>query len=394
MLGPDDLHDLTALRHALHAAPDLSGDEGPTAARLGAFLAPLGPAQLIEGLGGTGLAAVFEGAAPGPTLMLRAELDALPIPETNDVPHASRVPGRGHLCGHDGHMAILCAVARVLARRPPLRGRVVLLFQPAEETGQGAAAVLADPRFAALAPDRVLALHNLPGLPLGHVGLVAGPMCCASRGLEITLAGRTAHASMPETGRSPAGALARLIPALTALGTGHPAGGALAPGFRLATITHAALGVPSFGISPGTARLMVTLRSLEDAGMARLCAEAEALIRAEAAADGLCPTLSWHDDFAACTNDPGLIAEWRAPCAKAGLPVIEGLGPMRWSEDFGRFGAVAPAALAILGAGETHPQLHNPDYDFPDALIAPGAALFLGAVAASLGLPEDDAGPA
>ena len=114
-------------------------------------------------------------------------------------------------------MTILMGLARLLSRNRPARGRAVLLFQPAEETGAGAAAVIADPQFATVSPDYAFALHNLPGLPLGHVSLIPGPVACASRGMEITLTGRSAHASQPETGTSPMAALARLMPALTAL---------------------------------------------------------------------------------------------------------------------------------------------------------------------------------
>src|SRR5918993_4038331 len=117
-------------------------------------------------------------------------------------------------------MAILAALARELGRQRPRRGRAVLMFQPAEEDGSGAAAVVADPRFRQIAPDFAFALHNLPGLPLGRGALVEGPVNCASRGMRIVLTGKTAHASMPETGTSPMQAVATLMPALTALGTG------------------------------------------------------------------------------------------------------------------------------------------------------------------------------
>ena len=182
MLTNRDIAELISFRRDLHRAPELSGAEVATAAAVQRFLAG-GPDHVIAGLGGTGLAAVYDGAAPGPTVLLRAELDALPITEQSTAAHRSAVPGTAHLCGHDGHMAILCGMGRLLQRARPPRGRVVLLFQPAEETGAGAAAVLDDPRFADLAPDAALALHNLPGLPLGHAALISGPACCASRGL-------------------------------------------------------------------------------------------------------------------------------------------------------------------------------------------------------------------
>jgi len=381
VLTNSDIAELTAFRRELHRFPEVSGAEGETARRVAGFLAGTAPDRVVTGLGGTGIAAVFDSGVTGPTLMIRAELDGLPIEDLGGHGHKSQVPGKGHLCGHDGHMAMLCAVARLLARDRPARGRAVLLFQPAEETGAGAAAVLADPEFAAIAPDMALSLHNLPGLPLGHAALVPGPANCASRGLEIRLTGRTAHASMPETGASPMRALARLMPELTALGPG----GAIAPGFRLATVTHADMGEPTFGIAPGAARLMVTLRCLEDADMAALCAAAEALARGIAEAEGLAIEMGYHDVFHACTNAPEAAAVLRRACLEGNVPLDEDLPPMRWSEDFGLFGRHCPAAMFLLGAGTGHPQLHNPDYDFPDDLIAVGAGVFFRAAKAVLG---------
>lgn len=371
-LSNRELADLVALRRTLHQRPELSGAEVETARQIVAFLKATRPDQIVTGLGGTGVAVIFQGAEPGPTVMVRAELDGLPIQDLGDGTHVSQLPGMGHLCGHDGHMAMLCAVGLMLARNRPARGRAVLLFQPAEETGQGAASVLDDAKFAALAPDIALSLHNLPGLPLGHVALTKGPFNCASRGLQIELTGKTAHASMPETGVSPMQALARLMPALTALGTG----GALQPGYRLVTLTHAQMGEPAFGIAPGAATIMATLRCLEDADMAALCAKAEALVAELAKVEALSVTTSYHDIFHACTNAPEPLDCLHRACDALSIPTHLDLGPMRWSEDFGQFGHAAKSAMFVLGSGEDHPQLHNPDYDFPDDLIPIGANIF------------------
>lgn len=167
----DDVADLIVWRRKLHAMPELSGQEIRTAEELRACLATMRPDRIIAGLGGHGVAAVYQGADPGPTVLFRAELDALPITEETGLGHRSTIAGKAHLCGHDGHMATLAALARGLGRQRPRRGRVVLLFQPAEETGAGAAAVLADPCFAAIAPDVSFSYHNMPGLPLGRVAL-------------------------------------------------------------------------------------------------------------------------------------------------------------------------------------------------------------------------------
>lgn len=373
-LAAEEIASLIAFRRALHRNPEVSGAERATAATVAAALAaltPTPPGQIVTGLGGHGVAAIWQSADPGPTVMFRAELDALPIEELTGLPYASQHPGTAHLCGHDGHMAILMGLARCIARTPPARGRVVLMFQPAEEDGSGAAAVIADPRFGAIAPDWAFALHNMPGVPVGQALLAAGPANCASMGLKITLTGKTAHAAQPEAGISPAMALSRLMPAIMALAPG----GAMGQGYRLATLTHAVMGVPAFGIAPAHGELWVTLRTLTDGAMAGLLAEAEAMVSAEARASGLEVTLRHHDVFAACENDRQATDRLATALAKTGLGQIHDGLPYRFSEDFGRFGGTARSAMLFLGAGDIA-RLHNPDYDFPDALIAPGVALF------------------
>ena len=131
-LSDQDVLDITAWRRKLHAMPEVSGDEHRTAAEVASLLAATEPDELVSGLGGTGIAAVYQGNGPGPTVMFRAELDALPIEEITTVAHRSQIPGKGHMCGHDGHMAILAALARAFGRQRPTSGRVILLFQPAE----------------------------------------------------------------------------------------------------------------------------------------------------------------------------------------------------------------------------------------------------------------------
>ncbi len=372
MLTNSDIAELAAFRRHLHRHPELSGDEVWTAAEVAAQLRALAPDQLLCGLGGHGVAAVWTGADPGPTLLFRSELDALPITDLSGADHASQIPGKGHLCGHDGHSTILLALARLIARRRPARGRVVLLFQPAEETGAGAAAVLADPAFAAITPDWAFSLHNMPGMPLGHVALQDGPANCASEGLAIRFTGHTSHASTPEHARSPALAVAALIPAAMAAGPG----GAVVPGFRLVTVTHARMGEPAFGITPGEAEVWLTLRCLLDADMAALRDQVMALARDLAAAQGLTVGFSTQERFAACHNDPQATAALIRALDALQVPHDPGPLPMRGSEDFGLFGSVAKSAMFLLGSGVDRPMLHNPNYDFPDDLIPLGARIF------------------
>jgi len=374
-LSDDDIDQLTNWRRKLHRLPEISGQEFETASQIRNFLADTLPDGVISGLGGTGVALIYNGREPGPTLMFRAELDALPIHEIGKWDHRSAIPGKGHMCGHDGHMAILAALGRMVSRNRPRRGRVVLLFQPAEETGLGAAAVIADEKFSGLRPDYSFALHNLPGLPKGHVWLKDGVANCASRGLRIKLSGRAAHASMPESGISPAVAVAKLIPSLTSLGKGDFG----TEGFALATITHVTIGEATFGIAPGDAEVWVTLRTMTDDSMQQLTTTAESIVEEAVRDTGIATSLSYHDVFAHSENDPEAVQLLRQAMSAEGVPHRRGEA-MRASEDFGRFAAVSRSAMFFLGAGEDVPNLHNPDYDFPDELISIGARIFARAV--------------
>ncbi|MZR11515.1 amidohydrolase [Maritimibacter sp. DP07] len=379
VLSPSRIARLTYLRHALHRRPEVSGEERETAATIAGELEALGADRIWRALGGHGVAAEFRGAAPGPTVLLRCELDGLPIREISDVAHRSEVAGKGHLCGHDGHMVSMLGVGMCLETRPA-SGRVILLFQPAEETGAGAQAVIDDPRWPELRPDYAFAYHNLPGRPLGEIGLRPGPGNCASRGMQVMLEGKSSHAAAPEDGLSPAAAMAALMTDLPALGGGRIGD----DDFALATLTHAKLGEPTFGIAPGEGELRVTLRSMTNARMDTLMEEAEACIARHARRLGV--TVTWHDVFRSVVNDPDATDIARTAAAARGLTTHDMALPLSWSEDFGRFGDDgARAALLYVGAGEDQPQLHNPDYDFPDALIPVVTDLFAGIVDALLG---------
>ncbi|WP_345742714.1 amidohydrolase [Aliiroseovarius marinus] len=363
VLSHDQLSYLTALRHALHRRPEVSGEEAETADCIDDELTKLGADRIWRGLGGHGVAAEFTGVSDGPTVLLRCELDGLPIREISDLPYRSEVEGKGHLCGHDGHMVSILGVAMHLAHRPAC-GRVILLFQPAEETGAGAQAVIDDPRWAEIKPDYAFAYHNLPGRPLGEIGLRSGPGNCASRGMQILLEGKSSHAAAPQDGLSPAGAMAKLMEALPALGSGQIGD----EGFALATLTHAKLGEPTFGIAPADGELRVTLRSMTNARMERLMADAQALV--SKVQGDLKVELLWHDVFRAVVNDAEAVQIARDAAQALGHDTHEMTTPMPWSEDFGRFADDgACAAMLYVGSGVDQPQLHNPDYDFPDALL-------------------------
>jgi len=361
----------TELRRRLHRVPEIAGEERETARMIAAHMAALAADRVLEGIGGAGVAAIFDGIGAGPTIALRAELDGLPLVETGAVPYRSSIVGRGHLCGHDGHMATLAAVAEDLAKRRPARGRVVLLFQPAEETGEGARRVVDDARWSALGVEWAFAYHNLPGYPLGRVVVRNGTFACGSVGLEARLQGATSHAAYPEQGRSPAEATSRLIHGLGHLADGTAAG----PGFRLGTVVHARLGTEAFGTTPGEAVVCTTLRADSEAGMAGLREGAEKMVRTEAAAAGLGLEVTWREPFpvTVCYPEANEVVRWAA--SSCDLEVENLTEPLRWSEDFGWIAGSCRGALLGLGSGEAQPPLHAPDYDFPDALLEPAARL-------------------
>lgn len=382
-LTSEDVEHGRALLRVLHRRPELSGQEEQTARLVQKELARAGADEVVTSVGrrigrsddgaeqnaGRGVLARF-GSGDRTGVLLRCELDALPIEERTELEYRSEVPGRAHLCGHDGHMSILLTVARVLGRRERSAPVVWLLFQPAEETGAGARAVGSDPRFETLAIRHAYALHNLPGFPLGSVVMRSGTMCCASTGVDIELSGRAAHAAQPETGRSPARALAELMGELER--RDDP------PGSDFATVVGAELGERAFGTAPDTARLFVTLRSALDAGLAERLDTLREHVEAVARRDGLEVRVHCCDTFKATVNDASEVARIRDLVGTMDdLQWIEPAEPFRWSEDFGELLAGRSGALIGLGAGEETLPLHDPGYVFPDRLVERGATLLL-----------------
>ncbi len=361
-----------AARYLLHQHPELSGQEQHTAARIIKWLTAVNPDQILTGLGGHGVAAVFGAENAGPKILLRCELDGLPIQETNTFEYRSQQSGVAHKCGHDGHMAILLEVARRLQQKPVKTAQVILLFQPAEETGAGAAAVCSDPQYQALQPDYAFALHNMPGYPLGSVMLREGTMNCASRGVIISLQGKTAHAAQPEAGHSPAPAMTSLIDAMA--GYADQFG---PTELALATVVGARLGAKAFGTAPADAEIYLTLRSETDTTMQAMLDDIEQRLKLQCRQHQLTYTMDYQDVFPTVCNTQtgaGIVAD---AASSSGTELIRLSRPIRWSEDFGHIIAGRDGALFGLGAGEQQAALHNPDYDFPDELIGYGADMFI-----------------
>ncbi|WP_051296374.1 amidohydrolase [Eisenibacter elegans] len=369
-----DLSLLIQLRRYLHRYPALSGQEQGSADYIADFLRTHAPPDAFIGqLGGSGLAAIYEGAQPGETVVFRAELDALPIQELGQSPHTSYHQGVAHLCGHDGHSAILAGLGLHLRRRRPAKGRVVLLFQPAEETGQGAAWVLQDRRFQALTPDWMFALHNLPQYPLHALVLRDGAFTAAVQSLVLKFLGKTAHAAEPEYGHNPANTVAALL--LDYAQRQNP--NAAHPDFRLVTPVHLVLGEKAYGVAAGHAELHLTLRAWENELMQAFAQELLQVAHDSATRDSLALHYQWVETFNATQNNPLANNFIRQAAQATGISLLEQQQPFKWGEDFGLFTQHYKGAMFGLGAGQQTAALHNPDYDFPDEIIETGLKLFL-----------------
>lgn len=366
------LQQLLMLRHALHQEPDLSGQEASTAQAIEAFLAPTRPTHIIRNLGGHGIAFLYDSGKPGKRLGFRCELDALPIQENNHWPHRSRRPGISHKCGHDGHMAIVAGIGCWLQQNPLPQGSVLLLFQPAEETGEGASAIVQDPRWETLKPDFLFGLHNIPGYPQGEILWKDDSFCAASKGLFLKLKGITSHAAEPEKGINPSSALARCMLELENL----PQQPLNWQDLVLLTPVYASLGSKAFGISAGYAEYGATLRAFRQEDIEVLTREAEAIIARHCNSRDLLFELSYQEVFPATINQTAAVTYVKKAALAAGLRLKELHEPFRWSEDFGWYGRSCLTAFVGLGAGEQQAALHHPDYDFPDAILADGLSLF------------------
>ncbi|MBO0934716.1 amidohydrolase [Fibrella aquatilis] len=369
-------HPLVALRHDLHQHPELSGQERETARRLIAFVQPFAPTRIVSELGGTGVAVVYDFGAGGPTLLFRAELDALPIEETNVFTHRSSRAGVSHKCGHDGHAAALAGLAPWLHNRAFEAGRVILLFQPAEETGKGARAVLDDPRFADLRPDYVFSLHNVPGYPMHEVVWVKGQFSPTVQSMAIRLYGKEAHASEPENGINPTLAVADLVRAFDARVVADPA----RADFALVTPIYLRVGQPDYGISAGYGEAHFTLRTWQPQPMEELVRTLTTHLDSICRVYHLQSDVRWFDYFPTTLNDTYCNAMVTKATVLAQLPIRQRPTPFKFGEDFGWFTQAFPGAMVGLGAGLDTPALHNPDYDFPDELLDTGVRLFGGII--------------
>lgn len=372
-LGLENVQKLIELRQKLHTVAELSGKEFVTSKILEDFLKSLHPDTLLTEVGGTGIIATWDSGLTGPDILLRADMDALPIKEMNEVSYKSENPYASHACGHDGHSVILCAVAQMISLNKPGAGKVRILFQPSEENGKGAQQMLRDEKLKDIHPDYVFALHNIPGYPLHSVIVRDGSFSAAVNSILIDLNGKTSHASEPENGINPALAMSEIFIQARSLENNN----ALSENMKIMTPVYALLGEKAYGTSAGHATAHFTLRCWKNNQLHQLENSIREMSQHIAAKHHVKADFDYAETFYATENNKDAVDYVRKAIANLGLEKIEKEFPFKWGEDFGMFTKQYKGCMFGLGAGEQCPALHNPDYDFPDVLIETGANIFL-----------------
>lgn len=346
----------TDIRHDLHSHPGLSGHEHYAHDLIVRQLESDRPDRVYTHVGGYGVIAVWGTRPSLPTIAIRGDIDALPI---------------GHRCGHDGHTTILLQLAEYISQRGIPEGRnVLLIFQPEEETGLGAQKIIDSQILQQYNIRAIYALHNLPGFPLGTVVLNRHTFAAASTGIVYRLTGRETHASTPEKGINPGLAVAEIIQLMNRLNSSHNVPD---DNFRQATLICVHLGEEAFGTAAGSAEVMFTLRAFTNNAMEHFLAEANAAVAQIASRHKLTLQQTLVEPFRATENDSLIVEHIEEVCGCRSQYILT---PFRWSEDFSNYLLHYSGALFGIGAGEKQPELHHPDYDFPDALIPLASQVF------------------
>jgi hippurate hydrolase len=369
----DFVETLKTWRHHLHANPELSRQESATAAYVRAELTRLGVPH-EGGIGGHGVVATIRRGPSNRSVGLRADMDALPILETTNLPYASKNSGVMHACGHDGHTASLLGAAKLLKEDPAWSGTIHFVFQPAEEGFGGAQAMLKDGLLTRFPMERIFGYHNWPGLETGTIMLHHGPIMGAAANFTITLHGTAGHAAMPHLTADPVQGAAHLIIALNSIVARninplHPA---------VISTTTLKAGEASNQI-PESVTIGGTFRALTPDVMQQLETRIHEISEHTAKAFGLTAIVKISSYLPPTLNydaEADLAAE---AAAAAGFTVRRDLAPTMGAEDFGRFLLEIPGSYAWIGNGESR-FLHNPGYDYNDEIL-PVAAKYYTAVA-------------
>ena len=373
---PQDQHHylpkIIQLRRELHANPELSGQEYKTVNRIQQFAEKHGKAAQIETFWETGFAVIYQFPEPGKTIAIRCELDALPIQEENQFSYKSVNAGVSHKCGHDGHMAIVSGLIFWLEAQPIQKGKVILLFQPAEETGKGAQMLVHDNKFEALGIDYLFALHNIPGESIHNIIITPKGFSAEVQSVVIKIKGKEAHAAEPENGNNPALAVSKIIEGMSSLNCLDPK----MDNFAVLTPVHLLMGEKAYGISPANAELHYTIRTWNSSQMSLLTSKIKTLVDGICLSNHLDFSFEWLEFFPASINDEECTAHIQKAANANGFEIINKEHPFRFGEDFGWYSKKYKTAMFGLGSGIDSPALHHADYDFPDEILTTGIQMF------------------
>lgn len=364
--------DCKEIRHKLHRIAEPSNEEVQTSAYIRQQLEQFQPTKIVTFPIGHHLLAEYDFGGNGKTVLLRADMDAVRVNETLDLPYKSEHEGVSHKCGHDGHSTIMLRLAEMLHQQPLPQGRVLLLFQGAEETGEGAKQILDSGILDAYTIDCAYALHNIPGEPAGTIICKPGSFTCSVVSCDITLTGKTAHAAEPWNAVSPFGAAQRITDFVMSLNQRD----VQREDFCVATLIEFRVGSQAYGVAAGDGVLRFTIRTREDAHLQQIISEIEGKAKAEAATENLQCDIHWLEYFAASNNAENAVEKIKECAENRNLTYQEKPIPFFWGEDFGLFTQHYPGALFGLGSGIKQPPLHHPDFDFLDEIGEIGADLF------------------
>ncbi|WP_282027369.1 M20 aminoacylase family protein [Ruegeria faecimaris] len=364
--------DMAAWRQHLHTIPELAFECHETATFVADRLREFGVDELHEGIATTGIVAIINGQGEGPTIGLRADMDALPIPEETGVAYQSTKPGNMHACGHDGHTTMLLGAARYLAETRNFRGRVALIFQPAEEEGGGAGVMVEEGIMDRFDISEIYALHNAPGIPEGSFQTTPGPIMAAVDTFEVHIQGLGGHGAMPHETRDPVMAACGIAQAIQTIVSRNN----YALDSLVISVTQIHTGTVN-NVIPDTAFINGTVRTFDPTVQKMVMERMEQIVQGQAQSYGVEARLDYEVNYPATINDAdktGFAAEIARDVAGADR-VMTNVDAMMGAEDFSYMLQSRPGAYLFLGQGEGA-GLHHPKYNFNDDIASVGASFF------------------
>ncbi|OAN79362.1 amidohydrolase [Sulfitobacter sp. EhC04] len=365
--------EITAWRRHLHENPELLFDVHETVKFVEEKLRSFGITDITTGIGRTGLVAVIEGRTntSGRTLGLRADMDALPITEATGLDYASKVPGKMHACGHDGHTAMLLGAAQYLAETRNFDGRCVLIFQPAEEGGGGGNEMVKDGLMDRWGVQEVYGMHNMPFFPAGEFAIRHGALLAAADEFEVIIEGRGSHAAAPHNGADSNLAAAHVVVALQSIASRN-----VDPVKQVVvSVTTVQSDTDSHNILPQSVRLRGTVRTLDEEVRNLAEARFHEVVTHTAAAYQCKAGITYTRGYPVTVNHPDQ-TDFAADMADKVAPgVLRDLPPVMAGEDFSYMLNARPGAYMMIGNGDSA-SLHHPEYDFNDEAIPAGCTWF------------------